>query len=260
MGLTAQFITLYKSRLVLNKLTYKEFTIRYKNSLLGFLWTFLNPFLMMMVYVVVFSHLLRIKVDNYPVYLLAALVPWTFTQSAISSASRSLVDNSSLLKKIFFPREIIPLAVIFSFTLSFLISLLLLFVIVIFFDVYPSFRLFLLPLAVFCQILFISGLSFVLSSFYIRYRDIKQILDVVFRFWFYLSPIVYPVDFVPETYLSLYRLNPMVGFTSFYRDIFLKTTLSDSFQVIYCSFLSVGLFVFGFWIFGKRKRHFADWV
>jgi len=139
MGLTAQLKILFKSRLVLNKLTYKEFTIRYKNSLLGFLWTFLNPFLMMMVYVVVFSHLLRIKVDNYPVYLLAALVPWTFTQSAISSASRSLVDNSSLLKKIFFPREIIPLAVILSFTLSFVISLLLLFFIVIFFNVYPSF-------------------------------------------------------------------------------------------------------------------------
>lgn len=260
MGFGTDLKELFKSKLVLRKLTYKGFAIRYKNSLLGFLWTFLNPFLMMMVYVVVFSHVLRIKVDNYPVFLLAALVPWTFTQSSISAASRSLVDNSTLLKKIFFPREIIPLAEILSSAISFLISLALLVVILLFFRVVPGVPLLFLPVVLLLQIMFCSGMGLILSSFYIRYRDIKQILEVAFRFWFYLSPVIYPLDYVPERYMALYRLNPMVGFSGFYRDIFVNTAYTDRFQLIYCTAVSTGMFLIGFWVFGKRKRHFADWV
>lgn len=240
-------------------LTIKELKSKYTSATLGFLWILINPLLQMVVLTVVFSIFLKINVENYPLFVFSGLLPWMFFSLSLQSGTSSLIANRDLIKKTAFPRYLLPIASVFAHLFTFCLSLGLLttFVIVIF---GPSFSLlFLLPIVIWETILAIA-IVLVLSSLDIYYRDVSFALQALIMVWFYATPILYPIDFVPKTYFPFYILNPMVGVTTAFQSIFLHTSIVSFVPILISITETAILLPISFFVFKKRSKYFADWV
>lgn len=245
---------------LLYQLTQREIKARYKQSIIGYAWVLLNPLAQLAVYSFVFSIVFRFPATiPYPIFLFSGLLPWTFFQNSLMSATQSLVANDSLLKKISFPREIIPYSVVFSKIVDFGFSSL---VFLLFLAIYR------VPLAsswwivvglFFIQILLTTGLSLFLSAANLFYRDIQYLANLLIMLWMYMSPVVYPVAMVPEKYLWLYKINPLVGIIEGYRSALFGYPFEWSI-IIWSAVSSLFIFIFSFVLFKKLERVFADVV
>ncbi|MCK5494007.1 MAG: ABC transporter permease [Candidatus Omnitrophica bacterium] len=245
---------------VLISLTIKYLKVKYKMAFLGFLWAILHPLSMMVVLSIVFSFIVRIEVEKFPIFLLCGLLPWSFTSVALISTTSSIVDNSNLIKKIFFPRLAIPISVILSNMVHFLFSLVILIVFLLIFNVNFTVHMFLIPVIIIIHFLFVTGISLISSVFYVWYRDVKYIIEVGLLLWFYFTPIFYPISFVPKEFQWLYVLNPMAGIIKMYRNVLLYGKGLEM-KFLVCSFLvSVFVFILGLVIFKKKENEFADIV
>lgn len=245
---------------LISALGIKEFKIRYKNARLGFLWAFIYPLILMLVLNFVFTKILTIKIPNYPFFLLCGLFPWTFFATSLSNSTVSIVDNARLIQKIYFPRAIIPIAVIFNNLINFIFCLTLLVVLLIVFNIKLSFYLSYLPLILFIQLAFIVCSSLITSHLYIKYRDVKYLVDVLLLIWFYATPIFYSVDLVPQKIYPFYIFNPMVGIITGYRNIILLGKPPD-FLMLYIAFLeTIILLIIGYRIAKKYGPTAADFV
>jgi ABC-type polysaccharide/polyol phosphate export permease len=191
-------------------LAIKELRVRYKRSALGFLWALLNPLLMMLILSMVFSTVMQGSIRSYPIFLISALLPWTFFSQSLSYAVDSIVLNGDLLKKIYVAKSVFPIAAVLSNIINFLLSLvpLILLLLVSRFPFHPTWLYLLVPLL--SLILFTLGCSFFFAMANVFFRDMAHILQVVLSAWFYLCPIIYSLDFVPARYRPLFRFNPMV--------------------------------------------------
>jgi ABC-2 type transport system permease protein len=191
-------------------LAMKELHVRYKRSALGFLWALLNPLLMMIIYTMVFSTIMRTSVPNYSIFLISTLLPWTFFSQALSYSVDSIVSNGELLKKVYVPKSVFPMAAVLSNIINFLLSMVPLFLLLIVFR-FPfhwTWIYFLIPFA--SLILLTLGFSFFFAMANVFFRDMAHILQVILQAWFYFSPILYPLDFIPEHYRILFRFNPLL--------------------------------------------------
>lgn len=245
---------------LLYQLIQREIKARYKQSIVGYFWVLLNPVAQMLVYTFVFSVIFRFPTDiPYPLFLFAALLPWTLLQSSIISGTSCLVVNQILLKKVAFPREIIPYSSVFAKLIDFFFASIM-FVLLMFVYQVPFANTALLFIPIFAiQVLLITGLSLFLSTFNLFYRDVQYLVNLVLMVWMYLTPIVYPLSLLPEKYLWLYKLNPMVGITEGYRAALFGFEFETS--IIYWSlFISSFIFILGFVIFKKSEKVFADIV
>ena len=251
------FLTQYK--LILS-LALKEFNVRYKNARLGFLWAFIHPIILMVILNLVFTRILRIKMSNYPLFLLCGLFPWTFFTTSLSNSTVSIVDNARLIKKVYFPRPIIPIAVIFTNVINFLFCIALLLILISIFKIKVSIYLAYLPLILTVQITFIMSISLITSHLYIRYRDIKYLVDLLLLIWFYATPIFYPLSFVPEKIYRFYILNPMVGIITNYRNVILKSQPPDFVLLGISLSATIILFAIGSLIAKKYGPTAADYV
>lgn len=242
----------YKELLV--NLVIKDLKVRYRGAVLGYMWSLLNPILMMLVYTFIFSFIVRIEVENYPVFLLCALLPWSFFSTSLTVASASIVDNFNLINKVYFPREIFPISVILSNLLHLIISMTILIVFLLFTQANLGFSILVLPLVVLAHVIFTIGLSLLLSCLTVFYRDIKHILEVVVMIWFYATPIIYPLSMVPEQFQIFFDLNPMVWLISIYRSILFYGE-SPAFSVLFTTYLISFLMLFlGHYIFQKYDK------
>ena len=247
----AQVIKTFKYRDLLINLIIKELKVRYRGAVLGYAWSLLNPILMMIVYTVVFSYVVRIKVENYPVFLLCALLPWTFFAMALTNASNSIVDNFSLINKVYFPREIFPISVVLSTLVHLLISMVLLIIFLLLTHTKSAFPILLLPLVIIAHVIFTISLALILSCLIVFFRDLKYILEVLITVWFYSTPIIYPVAMVPEQFRLLYDLNPMVWIISMYRSILLYGENPAIFKLLLIYVISFFMLFIGHYIFQK---------
>jgi len=243
---------------------------KYKNPALGFLWMFLVPFFMMLIYAFVFSKILKVRVVNYAfsMFLITGIVPWQFFSSSILSSTSCILDNGSLIKKVYFPREIIPISVILMNLITFLATLIVVLMLLPIFKIKYSFFIFTLPFLIAFETFFVLGLAFIFSSLYVRFRDLKYIIEILLLAWFYLSPIIYPLSLVvdmSETFFKIYTLNPFSGIISLYRVALLggyEETLPSGlgpwnmFLIPIVS--SIGFFLLGYWIFKKLEPVFSD--
>ncbi len=257
--ITSLFLPFRFYKYLLAQLTAREIKARYKQSFIGYAWVILNPLAQLIVYSFVFSIVFRFPTNNIPyiIFLYAALLPWTLLQSSITAATQSLVDNASLLKKVNFPREVIPYASVLSKIVDFLFSavLFLLFCLILRVPISPSIVFFIPLFAV--QLLLTMGISLMLSTFNLFYRDIQYLTNLVLMLWMYMTPVVYPLSLVPEQYVWLYKLNPMVGIIEGYRSAIFGYPFEWSI-IGWAAGVSIVVFLVGFTIFKHSERVFAD--
>lgn len=252
------FKELLQYKELLNNLTIKDLKLKYRNSALGFLWSFLNPILMLIVYTFAFKVIMGIKKPNYTVVLLTGLLIWQFFQAAVQGSTDSIVSNSNLIKKVYFPREILPFSVIFSSFINFLITLIILFVIIGISGIKVGATLLLFPVVLLLLLFFAIGLSLFLSSLNVLYRDISHFVEVIFMLWMYLTPVVYPVDLIPNQYRTFLFMNPMTLIVQSARDILIENKVPQIRYLVALFVIDLVLIVWGSKVFRKIERVFAE--
>lgn len=239
----------------------KENKAKYKSTMLGFLWAFINPLIQMFVLSLVFVIFIRLPIKNYPLFVFSALLPWTFFNLALLSGTYSLLENKDFLKKAHFNRLLIPISSITSNLINFLISLSLFMIYLFMFkaQLYPL-NLLILLLAILLLIILITALVLLLSSLNLYYRDIYYLLQAALLAGFYISPIIYPSSFVPEPYKIIFNLNPLVGIISLFRASLINFSYFDQTALILSVSITISLLLIGFAIFKRREPYFTDWI
>lgn len=253
-----EFKEIYNYRELLKTNIKKEIRGKYKGSWLGVLWTFLNPLLMLAVYAFVFPYILRVNVDNYTIFMIVALIPWNFFTTAIQSGTGSVVANGNILKKVYFPREIIPISITTSQLVNFLITCIIMAVFIIFSGVGFSVHALLFPLLVLIQYVLILGLTFILSALTVFVRDIDHFVSVILMLGFYATPIVYQGEMLPKKFQIFLKLNPMAQLVEAYRSILYYHRLPDMTMLVVWGLGSVALLVVGYLIFKKLEKSFVE--
>lgn len=249
---------LYNYREMMYNLVRKDLRTRYKGSVLGFLWTFINPLLQLIVYSIVFSNIMRVNVEKFYIYLFVALIPWLFFTTSILGGATSILSSKDLIKKIYFPRLIIPLSTVNAAFMNMIFSMAVVFIVLIVSGIGLSKYIFLLPVILLLEYLFALGLSFIFAALNVYFRDLEHILGIVTMAWFYLTPIVYTVDMIPEKYLGLFYLNPMVHIIIAYRDILYYKQM-PYLETLGSIFLwSIGFIIIGYVVFQKLQKNFVE--
>src|SRR6266702_2196634 len=199
-----------KNRELIWALALKDLQVRYKRSALGFLWALLNPLFTMIILTVVFSTLMRVAIPYYPIFIISTLLPWTFFAQSLSYAADSIVANGELLKKVYVAKSVFPMAAVLSNLINFTFSLIPLMALLVLFRFPFHWTWIYLPIPLFGLFLFALGCSFFFSMANVFFRDMAHILQVILPAWFYLSPIIFSLDLLPQKYRLLFRLNPML--------------------------------------------------
>ncbi len=263
------------SRELMVNLTLRELRAKYKRSVLGWSWSLLNPLATMLVFTLVFSFFLRFQppvgtpsgLRNYPLFLLCGLLSWTFLVNATNGSIDGLVGNANLIKKSYFPRELLVASQVASWLVSFLVEVLLLGAV---FVVAGNLVLPYLPVVVvilFALALFVTGLSLVFSVANVYFRDVRHFVAILFQAWFYLTPILYPISLVPERAhvlgaevpaRALYKLNPMVGFVEALRDCLYDLRLPSATRLGSVLLVAVTTFAVGLLVFRKLEGRLAE--
>ena len=254
------FADTYRYRQLIWALALKELKIRYKRSVLGFLWALLNPMLLMLVLSVVFSTIMAQTIPHYAIFLLSVLLPWTFFSQSLSYASESIVGNGDLIKKVRVAKLVFPVAAVVSNMINFLLSLIPLVLIVIGLG-HPFHLTWLyLPVPLLALTIFTLGASFFFAAANVYYRDVAHILQVLLNVLFYLTPIIYSIDLFPAQYRWLLKLNPLQYMLNGFRlGVYygLLPTLSSFIACFVCAFLTLAI---GFWVFRRHQDEFVFYV
>lgn len=232
-------------------LALKELRVRYKRSMLGFFWALLNPLLMMIVLTLVFSQVMRVPVQHYSIFLISALLPWTFFSQALSYSVESIVANGELLKKVYVPKTVFPLAAVLANIINFLLSLIPLVLLLAALRFPFHWTWIYLPVPLLGLMLFTLGFGLFFAAANVFFRDLSHILQILLAAWFYLSPIIYSVEFVPAKYRPLLHLNPL----SFTLNGFRMAIYYGQLPTAGSAALSVGVgfvvLMIGYWFFRR---------
>jgi len=256
--LRAQVVQLYHYRALIQVLVERELKARYRGAALGFLWSFMNPLLLMGIYTLVFSVYMRLDMASYPAFLLCGLLPWNCFAAGLNDATHSILGNGSLIKKVYLPSEIFPLVYVSSNVVHYLLSIPLLFVLLLLYHVPPSGALLLFPVILGVQCLFTYGLALILASLAVQFRDLLQVVPNLLMIWFFLTPVFYPRTKVPEQFRVLMDGNPMAHLMQAYQDIFFFRQLPAPGGLVVVALLSGVLLVIGLWCFDRRKDFFVE--
>lgn len=253
------FKEIYTYREMIYNLVHRELRGKYKGSVLGFAWTFINPLLQLGVYTIVFSYILQSGIEKYYLFLFVALIPWIFFSSSLSAGASCIRAQGNMVKKIYFPREVIPI----SFVVSQFVSMLLSFIVVIFVIMLSgigfNFRAMLyLPLIMIIEFLLATGLILIISGLTVYFRDIEHLISIFIMLWQFLTPVMYDVTRVPERLLFIYNLNPMTPIIVAYRDILYYKQIPHVSTLTSAVIFALVFLVVGFLLFGKLKQHFAE--
>lgn len=254
------FKNLFQYRELLKTNVQKEIRGKYKGSFLGVLWSFLNPLLMVLVYALVFPYIMRVKQDNYLVFLITGVIPWNFFTTCVTSGCNCVWINGGIIKKVYFPREILPISVVASGLINFLISCIIILIFVIAGGIMPTFNLLWLPVIAIIQALLTLGVLFILSAINVYVRDIEYLVGFILQLIFYATPILYNATMFPEKYRWILYLNPMTHIIDAYRSIFYYGLMPELKSLVFIGILSLCVFIVGYQIFRKLEKGFAEEV
>lgn len=244
----------------LSSLVGRDFKIKYRRSVLGVLWSVLNPLLMMVILSIVFSHFFRFQIENYPMYLILGQTLFNFMSEATSSAMRSIIDSASLIKKIRINKTIFPLEKTAFSLINFAISLIAVAAVMLFFQISPSPSLLLLPVLLIYVFLFSLGLGLLLSALAVFFRDVIHLWGVVITAWTYFTPIFYPVDILPDWVMPIMQLNPMFYYVNYFRDIALYGIAPGLTENLICIAFALATLAVGYVVFRKLQKKFILYV
>lgn len=248
-------------KFLLSQLVLREIKSRYKQSILGYAWVLLNPLLQLLVYSFVFSIIFKFPTNNIPysIFLFIGLLPWIYLQSSLSTITLCLVDNADLLRKVYFPREVFIYSIIIAKTIDFFFASIVLVAFLFYYQIPISPNvIYIFPILI-LQIILMTGLGLILSTFNLFYRDIQYLVNLLLMLWMYLTPVVYPLSLVPDRLVFFYKLNPMVGIIEGYRSALFDYPF-DIGTIGWSALVSIVIFTIGFLIFKKAERIFADIV
>jgi lipopolysaccharide transport system permease protein len=247
---------------LLREWTGRTLQARYQQSLLGWLWAIVQPAAQTLILAMVFTRVLPVDTGDTP-YLLfsyAAMVPWAFLATSLSDMATSIVDNMNLVTKVYFPREALPIASMLARLLDFGIAFALLVVLACYYQVpLLSPALLVLPIVVALQIVLIAGLGLALAAGNVFVRDVRSLLVLGTQLWFYASPVIYPVDAVPESFRRYYLANPMAGIIEAYRAVMVRGEMPDG-SLVVAGVTAATVFVIGYSVFKRAEARFADVV
>lgn len=255
MTLLKKIFSVRKYSFMLLQLVKRDFKVRYRGSVLGMLWSVLNPLLNMIVLSIVFSQVFR-AIDNYKMYLLSGLVVFNFFSEATNVAISSVVNNFGLMTKVYFPKFILPLSKVLSSTINLLISLTVFIILGSFMEVNIWWGYLLIVYMLLCLLLFTTGVSFILSAMQVFMRDVQHLYSVLIIIWMYSTPILYPIDIIPKGFMPIFKANPMYNYINFFRDITLHSTIPDLNSFIICFLWGIGMFIIGSIAFVKSQSKF----
>jgi lipopolysaccharide transport system permease protein len=264
-----------QSRELLTNLTLRELRGKYKRSLLGWTWSLLNPISLMVIYTVVFGILFGSQIptgansgiDSFPVWLMCGLLPWNFVSQALSGSMATIIGNAGLIRKVYFPRELLPFSLVLSLDVSWLIEMSVLVVFIAFVGssvvgVLP----WLLPALLLMVALtaYAAGMGLMLAVANVYFRDVQYLFSILLNLWFYATPIVYPISLVegkegiPSWLITAYKANPMVEYVGIFRSLLYDWTMPGMSSVLYVLVWSVGAFIGGIWVFRRFEGRLAE--
>ncbi len=250
---------------LLRNLVVRDLKVRYRGSILGFAWSLLNPLLMMGVFTLVFQVLSpNNPIERYPLFLMAALVPWLFTQQALTSAMRSITSNAQLIKKVYFPRELLPISAVLASFVNFALAYALFWIIGLIFGVGNTRAMLMVPLIMIVQLVLVMGLGLILSATNVFFRDTEHLVEIGLLAWFFLTPVFYAMSVVPNvTFLGLdahrwvFTLNPMATLVTDYRYAVMWGFLPIRHTLVTVVIAAVAI-GFGWWLFRRFAPRFAE--
>lgn len=250
---------LYAYREMIFSLVRRDLKGRYKGSALGFLWTFINPLLQLGVYTMVFSVIMRNGIEDYYLFLFVALIPWIFFSTSLSGGSSCIWAQQDMVKKIYFPREVLPISFVTSQFVNMLLSLfVVLAVLLVSGKGLNPVALVYLPAIMLVEYIMALSVTMLSSAITVYLRDVEYILGIISMAWQFLTPVMYSVDQVPEEILPIFNLNPMTPVIIAYRDILYYGQAPKLQTLIHATVFGIVVLVIGSTIFGRLKRHFAE--
>ena len=252
------FKGLYDYRELLKTSVKKDIGGKYKHSFLGVLWSFVNPLLQIIVYAIVFPLIMRNNIEYYVVFMVCGLIPWNYFSTVINRASFTMIENGNIIKKVYFPREILPLSVVTSETVTFLISSIIIVAFTIGYGLGITINIVFYPILLVIQFILLLGISLFVSSITVYFRDLQHFIGVLLQLFFYATPIVYSIDAIPENFTWIFKFNPMTYIIEGYRDIFYYQTTPEMGSLLIVLVIVILLFITGYLLFNKLQKKFAE--
>jgi len=250
---------IYAYREMIFSLVKRDLRGRYKGSVLGFLWTFINPLLQLMVYTMVFSVILRAGIDKYYLFLFVALIPWIFFSGSVTAGSSCIIAQKDLVKKIYFPREVLPITHVTTCFVNMLLSFIVIFFVIAISGVGINFSaLCYLPIIMIVEYILALGMAMIFSALTVYFRDLEHILGIIVMAWQFLTPIMYSIDIVPENIMPVFMANPMTPIIIAYRDILYYKQIPHVSTLLHAFILGIVILIIGSIVFDKLQKHFVE--
>ena len=245
---------------LLNELVVRDLKVKYRRSFLGYVWSLLNPLLMMAIMSMVFSYMFRFDIPNYPLYLICGQTLWSFFSESTNMAMMSVIGNGSLIRKVYIPKYIFPLSRVLSGFVTMSFSLVAILIVMLVTRVPLTWNLLLFPIPLALLLLFCIGVGMTLSALAVYFRDMLHLYGVVVMAWMYMTPIFYPISALPEKLAFFLKFNPMYHYVTFFREVVLYGTTPSATLWIGCFGFSALALVVGYGIFHKLQRDFILYV
>ncbi|MCX9081129.1 MAG: ABC transporter permease [Candidatus Methanoperedens sp.] len=249
---------LWDYRHLIKKIAISDFKLRYKNSVLGFLWSLAEPLLMLTVLYFVFTNLMQVNVEHYQLFLLLGIISWNMLSRGTSMSLTSILGRPGLVQKVYFPREVLVISCCITAFLMTLFEFIVFGAFMVAFKVMPGFTIVYGPLVLFIEFMLILGLSLGLAALNVYYRDVQYIWAVVMQAGFFASPIIYPLSIIPDNYIWLIRLNPMTRIIDMLRESVIYSGSPFLWDWIFITMAALSLLVVGYLIFRKLEPGFAE--
>ena len=253
---------LYQYRELLYFLTWRDIKVRYKQTVLGAAWAIIQPIFTMVVFSLFFGKLAKMPSDDipYPIFSYAALVPWTFFASGLGQSSASLVTSASLIKKVYFPRLIVPISAVLSGGVDFVLAFVVLLGMMLFYGIAPTGAVVWLPLLFLLALVTSLGAGLWLTAMNVQFRDVRYAIPFLVQAWMFATPIAYPSSLLDEPWRTLYGINPMAGVVEGFRWALLGTETAPGLIIVVSALVAIGLLVSGAFYFRRMEKTFADVV
>lgn len=260
-NLIRKFHRFWSFKELLKQLVIRDIKLKYRRSYLGYIWSILNPLMLMLVLVIVFSNLFKFDIPNFPVYLLSGQILFNFMVEATSVSVTSITGNAALLKKTYVPKYIFTVSKVISSLVNLLFSLVALLVVIIYTNTAISLHVFWLPIIVIQIFLFSLGIGMLLASLTVFFRDIQYLWGVLLTMWTYFTPIFYPVTIIPDEYLGIYKnINPMYWYIEQFRTVILQASSPDINSVLLGFLTAICFLLLGTYVFNKKQNEFILYI